>query len=54
MDSAKLRAAGFDLPRGSDEAVRLAIQRILEWLPERENAKDDLRLPRGAKPGRHR
>jgi hypothetical protein len=50
MDSAKLRAAGFKLPRSSDEAVRLAIRRILEWLPERKNARDDLRLPPGAQP----
>jgi hypothetical protein len=50
MDSAKLRKAGFDLPRGSDDAVRLAIQRIIEWLPQRKNKKDDLRLPSGAKP----
>ena len=49
MDSTKLRNAGFVLPRSSDEAVRLAIRRILEWLPQRKNAKDDLRLPKDAK-----
>lgn len=50
MDSTKLHEAGFVLPRSSDEAVRLAIRRILEWLPQRKNAKDDLRLPADAKP----
>jgi UDP-glucose 4-epimerase len=50
MDSSKLRAAGFVLPRSSDEAVRLAIRRILEWLATRKGAKDDLRLPKDAKP----
>ena len=50
MDASKIRKAGFVLPRGSDEAVRLAISRILEWLPNRKGAKDDLRLPPDAKP----
>ncbi|HUB87943.1 MAG TPA: NAD-dependent epimerase/dehydratase family protein [Verrucomicrobiae bacterium] len=50
MDASKIRAAGFILPRSSDEAVRHAIRRIVEWLPQRKNAKDDLRLPRDAKP----
>jgi len=50
MDASKIRKAGFVLPRSSDEAVRLAIRRIIEWLPQRKNAKDDLRLPRDAKP----
>ena len=50
MDASKLRDAGFTLPRGSDEAVRLAIRRILEWLPTRKGVKDDLRLPEDAKP----
>jgi len=50
MDSSKLRAAGFVLPRSSDEAVRLAIRGILEWLSGRKGAKDDLRLPAVAKP----
>ena len=45
MDSSKLRAAGFVLPRSSDEAVRHAIHRILEWLPQRKGAEDDLHLP---------
>ncbi len=49
MDSSKLRKAGFKLPRSSDEAVRLAIRRIIEWLPNRKGAKDDLRLPKDAK-----
>jgi UDP-glucose 4-epimerase len=54
MDASKLRAAGFTLPRSSDEAVRLAIRRIIEWLPQRKGAADDLRLPPDAKPARGR
>ena len=50
MDSTKLRNAGFVLPRSSDEAVQLAIRRIIEWLPGRKGAKDDLCLPADAKP----
>jgi UDP-glucose 4-epimerase len=50
MDSSKLRKAGFVLPRSSDQAVQLAIRRIIEWLPTHKNAKDHLRLPKGAKP----
>lgn len=45
MDSAKLRQAGFVLPRSSDDAVRLAIRRILEWLARRRGGKDGLKLP---------
>jgi len=48
MDSAKLRQAGFALPRTSDEAVRTAISRILEWLAARGEAGDGLMLPRDA------
>jgi UDP-glucose 4-epimerase len=48
MDASKIRQTGFILPRGSDEAVRFAIRRILEWLPQRKGAKDDLRLPEDA------
>jgi UDP-glucose 4-epimerase len=48
MDASKIRQAGFVLPRSSDEAVRFAIRRILEWLPQRKGAKDDLRLPEDA------
>jgi UDP-glucose 4-epimerase len=51
MDASKIRQAGFNLPRSSDEAVCFAIRRILEWLPQRKGAKDDLRLPADAKPG---
>jgi hypothetical protein len=40
--------AGFALPRSSDDAVRLAISHILEWLAKRTDAKDGLKLPRGA------
>ena len=50
MDSSKLRDAGFPLPRSSDQAVQLAIQRILAWLPSRTSAQDDLRLPADARP----
>jgi UDP-glucose 4-epimerase len=50
MDASKIRKAGFTLPRNSDEAVRLAISRIIEWLPQRKNVEDDLRLPKDAKP----
>ena len=49
MDSSKLRDAGFPLPRSSDEAVHLAISRILHWLPTRTSAQDDLRLPPNAR-----
>ena len=49
MDSSKLRDAGFPLPRSSDEAVRHSINRILNWLPTRTAAQDDLRLPPDAK-----
>ena len=45
MDSSKLRQAGFVLPRSSDDAVRLAIRRILEWLARRRGGKDGLKLP---------
>jgi UDP-glucose 4-epimerase len=45
MDSSKLRRAGFALPRSSEDALRLAISRILEWLAQRADGKDDLRLP---------
>jgi UDP-glucose 4-epimerase len=48
MDSSKLRQAGFALPRSSDDALRLAIRRILEWLAQRKNTKGDLKLPRDA------
>ena len=48
MDSSKFAKAGFALPRTSDEAVRDAISRILEWLASRQEAQDDLRLPRDA------
>ena len=50
MDSAKLRNAGFALPRDSDEAVRYAISRILLWLAKRPSSEDGLRLPADALP----
>jgi len=50
MDSSKLRRAGFALPRNSDEALQLAISRIIEWLTKRTGAEDDLKLPRDASP----
>jgi UDP-glucose 4-epimerase len=49
MDSAKLAKAGFSLPRSSDEAVRLAISRILDWLARRAPAEDGLQLPASAR-----
>jgi UDP-glucose 4-epimerase len=48
MDSAKLAKAGFSLPRSSDEAVRLAIERILHWLAHRA-AADGFQLPASAR-----
>lgn len=45
MDSSKLAKAGFVLPRSSDEALQLAIQRILEWLKTRTASDDGLKLP---------
>ena len=50
MDSSKLRQAGFTLPRSSDEALQLAICRIIEWLANRPEAQDGLKLPRDARP----
>jgi UDP-glucose 4-epimerase len=50
MDSAKLAKAGFPLPRSSDEAVRLAISRIIQWLAGRAASGDGLRLPADARP----
>jgi UDP-glucose 4-epimerase len=50
MSSAKLAQAGFPLPRSSDEAVRLAITRILHWLAGRAPAGDGLKLPVAAAP----
>jgi len=49
MDSSKLRRAGFTLPRSSDEALQLAIRRIIEWLAHRPEAEDGLKLPREAR-----
>ncbi|MDR3457773.1 MAG: NAD-dependent epimerase/dehydratase family protein [Verrucomicrobiae bacterium] len=46
MDSSKLRAAGFPIPRSSDEAVSFALSQILQWLSGRTSQLDDLRLPR--------
>jgi len=48
MDASKLQKAGFSLPRGSDDAVRLAISRIIEWLPSHKGA--DVQLPKDARP----
>jgi len=48
MDSAKLAAAGFSLSRSSDETVRFAISRILQWLADRTSG-DGLRLPADAR-----
>jgi UDP-glucose 4-epimerase len=49
MNSTKLAEAGFPLPRSSDEAVRLAINRILHWLANRAAANDGLALPASAR-----
>ena len=48
MNSSKLAGAGFTLPRSSDDAVRLAVSRILHWLRERGASDDGLTLPAGA------
>jgi len=50
MDSSKLAAAGFPLSRSSDEAVKFAISRIIQWLGERSASDDGLRLPADARP----
>jgi len=52
MDASKLQKAGFTLPRGSDEAVRLAIGRIIEWLPTHKGS--DVQLPKDARPSPYR
>ena len=49
MDSNKLAQVGFPMPRSSDDAVRLAINRILHWLAENPAPNDGLRLPADAK-----
>jgi UDP-glucose 4-epimerase len=49
MDSSKLAKAGFSLPRNSDDALRFAIQQILQWLASRPISGDELRLPPDAK-----
>ena len=49
MSSAKLNAAGFPLSRSSDEAVKIAISRILQWLRERGPGDDGLAIPAGAR-----
>ena len=48
MNSSKIGKAGFVLPRSSDEAVRLAISRIIEWLSQRQGSSADLCLPSDA------
>jgi UDP-glucose 4-epimerase len=50
MDASKLRKAGFELRRTSDEALSLAIQQIIKWLANRPASSDGLRLPVDAKP----
>lgn len=54
MDSSKLARAGFSLPRSSDEAVKFAISRIIQWLAERAHSDDGLRLPADARPASSR
>jgi UDP-glucose 4-epimerase len=45
MSSSKLASAGFSLSRSSDDALKLAISRILHWLRERGASDDGLMLP---------
>ena len=54
MDSSKLAKAGFPLSRSSDEAVKFAISRIIQWLAGRAHSDDGLRLPAEAHPARLR
>lgn len=49
MNSSKLAEGGFRLPRSSDDALRLAIGRILHWLNERGASDDGLTLPADAR-----
>ncbi len=49
MDAAKIRRAGYTWPRNSDEAVRLAVSRILEWLAQHAAPDAELRVPADAK-----
>ncbi len=49
MSSSKLAQTGFTLPRSSDDAVRLAINRILHWMRERGPSDDGLTLPAEAR-----
>jgi UDP-glucose 4-epimerase len=48
MDSSKLRAAGYQLQRSSDQAVQIGIGRIVEWLAGEPEDPDGLRLPANA------
>jgi UDP-glucose 4-epimerase len=48
MDSSKLRAAGFQLQRSSDQAVQTGIRRIVEWLAAEPDNHDGLNLPANA------
>jgi UDP-glucose 4-epimerase len=45
MDSTRLKQAGFTLPRNSDEALRVAVQAIVDSLRQRRSADDALALP---------
>jgi UDP-glucose 4-epimerase len=49
MNSSKLAGAGFPLLRSSDEAVKLAINRIIDWLASRPDSGDGLQLPAQAR-----
>jgi UDP-glucose 4-epimerase len=49
MSSSKLAQAGFLLSRSSDDALKLAINRILHWLRERATSDDGLTLPADAR-----
>lgn len=49
ISSSKLAKAGFSLSRSSDDALKLAISRILHWLHERGSSDDGLMLPSDAR-----
>ncbi len=49
MDSSKLAKAGFNLSHSSDDAVRLAIKRIIQWLAANPPTGGGLQLPRDAR-----
>lgn len=50
MNSSKLAATGFTLPRTSDEALQHSITQIIRWLGSRPSGEDGLKLPADATP----